>query len=663
MIIFVIVSCLLLASVGVFFVPIRWKHVYVLMLAVVASVMSGFGAIEAIGGELPLAFDFLSSFGFLYPDLAIDKLSALFIIVVCIIWIAGLVYARGYLKPYMSTKTSVQISLHLFAYLWLGFSMLLVVIVQDFLSFLIVWELMTLSSFVLVVFDAEQRKVLKAGINYLVQMHVGLFFLITAFLIPMTQMSISSFGQLAIYFRTEPNLPLFILFFVGFGIKAGFVPLHSWLPRAHPAAPSHVSGVMSGVMIKMGIYGILRVLGFIQDDLMIIAIVIIGISLLSGLYGVMQAIAQTDIKKMLAFSSIENIGIIGLGIGLGVLGMAQNNPLLSFLGFSGALLHVVNHSLFKSLLFFSAGSVYRATHSRNINGLGGLIKKMPVTAVFFLIGSIAISALPPFNGFISEFLIYSGLFGNLAGASFYTSLVLIFSIIGLALIGGMALFCFTRVFGIVFLGEPRRTDLPLAVEADNVMNAPMWVISGLILAIGIGSPLLIQPIAGIVSQWIQIEPANAVLLNLSSNLQNVTILLGLFIAMVVFLLLWRKIHTSKHAESKGPTWGCGYTAAGPKLQYTGTSFASNFTGLANPILQMKEQTNPIPENTLFPNEAMFESQSSDVIQEKLIDTPVEKATDVLKKTARMQTGRIEHYILYAFAFMIILFVLAYFNLL
>ncbi len=232
-----------------------------------------------------------------------------------------------------------------------------------------------------------------------------------------------SFDALRLYFSNHSNLPVFLLFFIGFGIKAGFIPLHTWLPQAHPAAPSHVSGVMSGVMIKMGIYGILRVLMSVQSDLWWIGIIILVVSLISGILGVMMAIVQHDLKRLLAYHSIENIGIIGIGIGLGVIGLATNNAALSLLGFSGGLLHVLNHSLFKSLLFFNAGSVYQAAHSRNIEQLGGLMKRMPYTAIFFLIGSLAICGLPPFNGFISEYLIYLGMFKSLSAANLDQSII------------------------------------------------------------------------------------------------------------------------------------------------------------------------------------------------------------------------------------------------
>jgi formate hydrogenlyase subunit 3/multisubunit Na+/H+ antiporter MnhD subunit len=298
-----------------------------------------------------------------------DKLSAFFIAVINITVLTGFLYARGYLSSYYQSKISLRFSIHYLSYLWLYLSMILVVIIRDGLPFLIVWEIMALSSFLLVIFDAEDTTIMKTGISYLIQMHVGMFFILIAFLIVERETGEMSFDALKTYFTGHSNLALFILFFIGFGIKAGFIPMHTWLPQAHTAAPSHVSGVMSGVMIKMGIYGILRVLISVQSNLLLTGIIILVISVISGVLGVMMAIVQHDLKRLLAYHSIENIGIIGIGIGLGVIGLATGNTMLSLLGFSGGLLHVLNHSLFKSLLFFNAGSVYQTTHTRNIEHL------------------------------------------------------------------------------------------------------------------------------------------------------------------------------------------------------------------------------------------------------------------------------------------------------
>ena len=451
-----------------FIIPKRFKYAYALAILVCGvALTSAWSYVVLSGGtgtlEIPL-LPWVIKNGLI---LKIDRLSAFFIAVVNFTVLTGFLYARGYLRPYYSTKNSLRFSIHYFAYLWLYLSMIMVVVIRDGLPFLIVWEIMALSSFLLVIFDAEDTSILKTGISYLIQMHVGMFFILIAFLIAGRETGQMSFDALNTYFSRNSSLLLFILFFTGFGIKAGFIPLHTWLPQAHPAAPSHVSGVMSGVMIKMGIYGILRVLMSVQDNLLLIGIIILAVSLVSGILGVMMAIVQHDLKRLLAYHSIENIGIIGIGIGLGTIGLATDNTILSLLGFSGGLLHVLNHSLFKSLLFFNAGSVYQVTHTRNIEHLGGLMKKMPYTASLFLIGSLAICGLPPFNGFISEYLIYTGMFKSLSAANLNQSILILGSVVGLTLIGGLAIFCFTKAFGIVFLGEPRSEEAKVAGDVDR----------------------------------------------------------------------------------------------------------------------------------------------------------------------------------------------------
>lgn len=391
----------LFLSVLIFFVPGSVKYFLTLALILLGIVVTTQWSVELMteGGQIVERTLIKMPEGSIMV-LTLDRLSAFFILVINITVLTGFVYSSGYLAPYLKSKSHLSFSIHYFSYLWLWLSMLMVVMVRDGLSFLIVWEIMALSSFFLVIFDAAERTILKAGINYLIQMHAGMFFIMTGFLIVERETGIMSFNALGEYFSSHPNFPLFLIFFAGFAIKAGFIPLHTWLPEA----PSHVSGVMSGVMIKMGIYGIVRVLMAMQSDLLLTGTVILVVSLFSGVMGVMMAIVQHDLKRLLAYHSIENIGIIGTGIGLGMIGLALESPVLAVLGFAGGLLHVLNHSLFKSLLFFNAGSVYRSTHTRNMEQLGGVMKRMPLTALLFLTGSLAICGLPPFNGFISEYL-------------------------------------------------------------------------------------------------------------------------------------------------------------------------------------------------------------------------------------------------------------------
>lgn len=595
--------------------------------------------------------------------LVIDELSAFFILVINLTVLIGFLYARGYLEPYRLKMNGLRFSIHYFSYLWLWLSMLMVVTLRDGLSFLIVWEIMALSSFFLVIFDAEERSIMKTGISYLIQMHVGMFFILVAFLLVQEGTGKMSFDALGEYFAGHRNLPLFMLFFAGFAIKAGFIPLHTWLPEAHPAAPSHVSGVMSGVMIKMGIYGIVRVLISMQSDLLVTGVIILLVSLLSGVMGVMMAIVQHDLKRLLAYHSIENIGIIGIGIGIGVTGQAVGNPAMALLGYSGGLLHVLNHSLFKSLLFFNSGSVYLATHTRNMERLGGLMKRMPWTAVLFLIGSLAICGLPPFNGFISEYLIYMGMFNNLSGATLYHSILLVGSVAALALIGGLAIFCFTKAFGIVFLGEPRTDNAAGAREVRSTMIIPQLVTVALIMLIGLGSPLVVKPVFEIVARTWNLGALPMVTGAFTVNLAQISLAGGIFIVLLTALLLYRRYHLARRSVTAGPTWGCGYTAATPKHQYTATSFAYNYNHLAKPLLQTRKEMDEIGEGEIFPHQRSFVSHSEDFFRKVLIDRPADWMATVLKKIAVMQTGQIRHYILYAFLFMLLVLLLAMLNIL
>jgi len=653
---------LLVLSLLIFFIPRPVKYFFTLILLVTGIALTTSWSIRLMTGseqvlEIPL---FVTAAGSAL-NLVIDRLSAFFIIVINFTVFTGFLYARGYLAPYYLSKSPLRFSIHYFSYIWLWLSMLMVVMIHDGLFFLIVWEIMALSSFFLVTFDAEERDIMKTGISYLIQMHAGMFFILVAFLLVFKATGQMNFEALKDYYAVNRNLPLFMLFFIGFAIKAGFIPLHTWLPEAHPAALSHVSGVMSGVMIKMGIYGILRVLIPMQSDLLATGVIILVVSLISGVMGVMMAIAQHDLKRLLAYHSIENIGIIGAGIGLGVIGLALNNQVLTLLGFSGGLLHVLNHSLFKSLLFFSAGSVYQSTHTRNIERMGGLMKKMPWTAMLFLTGALAISGLPPFNGFISEYLIYLGMFKSLPGASLSNSILILGSVVGLSLIGGLAIFCFTKAFGIVFLGEARSANAAGAAEVKKSMIIPQILIVAFIMLIGLGSPLAVKPVFDIVA-WTtglsnQVVPAGY----FAPGLQGISIIGGVFVMLLSSLLIYRRYHLRRKEITEGPTWGCGYTAITPRQQYTATSFIYNYNHIARPVLGTRKKMEEIGENEIFPGRRTFVSHSDDVFRKVLIDRPVDLISGLLKKIAVMQTGQIRHYILYAFVFMLSVLLLAILN--
>jgi formate hydrogenlyase subunit 3/multisubunit Na+/H+ antiporter MnhD subunit len=462
------------AGVGLLLViPARYKSLLHFLIVLLVGAATSIPAIQALNGHV---FKELLNSQPLFGNISIelDSLSAWFILIINFTSLMGAIYGTGYMKAYKGQTRNLTV--HWISFLVFQSSMIWVTLVQNMLVFLIVWELMSLSSLLLVIFDHNNNHTLKAGLNYLIQMHIGVALLTAAFIWVYTKEGSMDFLAFKSYFEHHSNKWIFMVLFAGFGIKAGFIPLHSWLPHAHPAAPSHVSGVMSGVIVKMGIYGILRMLTFIQSDFVFIGKTILIVSLLTGLYGIINSAMHRDFKRMLAYSTIENIGIIGTGIGLGMIGIGTEQNLLIIFGFSSALLHILNHSLFKSMLFFTAGSVYQQTHTRDMEKLGGLIKKMPYTAVLFLIGALAIGGLPPFNGFISEFLLYSGLISGVTNMGIQQNILMIVSISVISLIGGISVFAFTRSFGVIFLGVPRSPLKHTPVEVPFLMRLPQYII-------------------------------------------------------------------------------------------------------------------------------------------------------------------------------------------
>lgn len=645
---------------SIFIIPKRHQFVITLSAELLLSFFSGYLAVKAFSSDEVYRI-FFGTFLGNEVFLVIDKISAFFILVVNLVVLTGLIYSKGYLRPYLDKKSKTEFGLHYFSIILLHLSMFFVLTLREGISFLIAWEVMSLATFILILFENEVQQTVKAAVQFIIQMHVAFVFIVVAFLIASIKTGLPiGFDSLELYFQTASVFPLFLLFFAGFGIKAGFIPLHTWLPHAHPAAPSHISGIMSGVIIKMGIYGIVRVLTYIHTDLYNIGLFLLIISFISGILGVTLAIVQHDYKKLLAYHSIENIGIIGMGIGVGVIGLALENQPLAVLGFAGGFLHILNHALFKSLLFFTAGSIYSRTHTRNIEQLGGLIKKMPQTAFFFLLGSVAISGLPPFNGFISEFLIYVGMFKELHTGDLSLSLILLGGIVGLVLIGGLALYCFTKVFSIIFLGNPRSSKTEHAREVKPGMLFPKYILGFFIVLIGLLPFFVLKPLAGIVSVF---TPDISPLIEITPSLQGISISLGVFVLLIIGLWLVRKYVAKNKIVETGPTWGCAYNGAKPAIhQYTSTSYADYIAGLAKYITGNRKHFKPIAKDEIFPEQRAFESHSTDIFEDYLVAKPTGRILQFLEKIAVFQTGNLQHYLLYAIVFMVLILLLTILNL-
>ncbi len=622
-------------------------------VALVAILVNGFSsswiAIDALTGS---PFSKILPGGQLFGDIAlrVDGLSAWFILLTNFTFVTGILYGRQYMKKYEGQPANL--SLHFISYILNQSAILGIYFIQHGLAFICVWEMMALSAFILVIFEHGKMETLKAGINYLIQSHISIVFLTLGFIWVYSStgsFDFSAISQYSFSSSKEAGLLIFLVFFIGFAIKAGFVPFHTWLPRAHPAAPSHISGVMSGVMIKAGIYGILRMLMLIHENYLVLGYIILIFSVITGIYGVMLAIVQHNLKKLLAYHSIENIGIIGIGIGIGALGTGLDYPLMAFAGYAGALMHTLNHSLFKSLLFYSAGNIYQSTHSVNIERMGGLIRHMPRTALMFLLASLAICGLPPFNGFISEFLIYTGLYGAL-GTSSNSTIIIILSISGLALIGGLALFCFTKAFGIVFLGTPRQVHTHPVNEAEPQALLPAYMIAALIILIGLMPGPFIRMLQVPVQEFTGLSlPGNYA--HLTGLMQHVSISIWILILLITVLFFVRKAVTSRKVNTKGSTWGCGYTVASPALQYTASSFVRSYAKLIKPLLLTNKSKDEIRE--IIPPPIRTETHFHDKLEAGLIDWPVKNLRRFLGRFRFLQNGSVQFYVLYGVVFIAI----------
>jgi len=634
------------------FLKMKWKAIVVYSAISCIATLTGYLAFMGLSGQ---NFD-ITLPGSLVSGpihIQIDALSAWFILVINFTFLTGGFYGLFYMSAY--TDQPKNLNLHGILFIILHVSLVSLCAIQNSIAFLVAWELMALSAFLSIIFEHEKVATIRAGINYLIQSHVSILFLMIGFIWVASQTGSYDFSAIHSYSMTHSgalSLMLFIFFFTGFAIKAGFVPFHTWLPYAHPAAPAHISGIMSGVLIKIGIFGILRMLLLIDLDYTTVGCIILILSIISGIYGVMLAILQHNLKKLLAYHSIENIGIIGIGIGLGCIGLGSDNPVLCSLGFAGALLHTLNHSLFKSLLFFTAGNVYQATHTLDIEKLGGLVKKMPQTSVLFLIAAIAISGIPPFNGFISEFILYLGLFNWMHNVYTVSLIGISFTVMALVLIGVLAMMCFTKAFGVVFLGNPRHEFHHEIKEVPFQQLIPLYAIAGVIILIGmfpgIFLDFLIQPVqlfTGI--HKIPFVSFQGYGMDALISISRASWYLILFVFVMLGL---RKLVLRKRIITVSPTWNCGYTAPTAKIQYTASSFVKTYSKLFGMFFLIFKKEKEVV--GIFPKEAYLETKPYDKVEKWFIDYPTTNLKLLLGRFRFVQNGKLQFYILYGILFIV-----------
>ncbi|MHB8707774.1 MAG: proton-conducting transporter transmembrane domain-containing protein [Desulfuromonadales bacterium] len=583
--------------------------------------------------------------------LRLDPLAALFILPLCLVVGAGAVYGLGYWPQRDHPGNGRRFRLF---YGLLSAAMLLVLAADNGLLFLFAWEVMAVAAFFLVTTEQERAEARRAGFIYLVTAHAGALALFALFALLAQETGTLHFPATASLTSGSATL-LFLLGLFGFGFKAGLMPLHIWLPIAHAAAPSHASALLSGIVLKTGIYGLLRLTSFFAVIPPWWGWTVLLLGVVSGIFGVALALAQHDLKRLLAYHSVENIGIIAIGIGLALLGRSFGMNELILLGIAGALLHVINHGLFKSLLFFSAGSVVHATGSREIDHYGGLLRRQPWTALCFLGGAVAICGLPPFNGFVSEWLIYLAAFGTIQGEGLALRMAVL-AAPALALIGGLAVACFVKVFGVTFLGAPR-SPAAAAVDHDAVPSMRGSMLALLLACAWIGllpgtfAPLL-QRAAATWAPTMGAASLAAPLAPLSLVGAVGWVLLG-FLAVIGWWL-YRRTREAPHDVS---TWGCGYVAPTPRMQYTASSFADLLVSQFRFSLLTERHGGKV--QGLFPAPEKFTSHTPDAVLDRaLLPGFRGLARGCSWLRAYVQNGRVPTYLLYVAMTLLVLLILA-----
>jgi formate hydrogenlyase subunit 3/multisubunit Na+/H+ antiporter MnhD subunit len=576
----------------------------------------------------------------------LDPLGAAFLLPILALSVISAVYGAKYLMAHRHKKS---LGAPWFFFNTFIAGMTLVVIARTVLLFVFAWEVMSLTAFFLITFEHEDAGVRRAGWVYLVAAQLGVAFLLAAFMIlgnHARSLEFAAFASATTLSATTAGA-VFVLTLIGFGAKAGVVPFHVWLPEAHPAAPSHVSALMSGVMIKMGLYGLLRVLTFLGQPAPWWGITLAVTGMITALVGISVALYQRDIKRILAYSSIENMGLITLSLGVGFWGQATNRPIVATFGMAGALLHIWNHSLMKSLLFLAAGSILHATGTRDVEQLGGLMKRMPWTATIMTLGSVAIAALPPLNGFTGKWLIYLGLLHSGLSTAGDHGLTALLAAGLLALVGGLAAVTFVRLTGIALLGSPRGETADHAHESSPWMVAPMVLLAASCLAMALMPFFALDCVAQVLRQ---LQGSHHALTgNAYQQTRELLLSVGIFSAWllgvigIMSALLAALARASSSVEAA--TWGCGYLHPTQRMQYTGQSFAEMSTQRILPGFLRPRHTRKPPEG-LFPAPGDFASHRPDPLCERVYEPLFARWARRCAQLRILQQGQVNIYLTY-----------------
>jgi hydrogenase-4 component B len=614
----------------------------------VATFVGGVAFIaEAIFGWMyPAAWHAMPPLGFAFFPIQfrIDGISALFLGLLGVVTIAVSLFSPGYLNHLRQRINFGQYWASFFLFL---LSMASVVMSADAITFLVFWELMSLSSAALVACEHKQHKVQEATIIYIGATRIATAFLAAGFL---WMHSISHSWNFAEWSFAEPTTfwPALLLL-LGLAIKAGLWPFHIWLPYAHPVAPSPISALMSGVMIKIAVYAMIRFFVFGGLNSAPIAYFLLFIGTISAFWGVLFALVYFDLKRLLAYSSVENIGLICMGVAMAILARINGLNDIAGIALAAALLHIINHGIFKSLLFLGAGAVDAQAHSRDLNHLGGLGKRMPWTFACFLIGSSAICALPPLNGFASKWLVYQTfLHTTFQSTSLIDRSVAVAAMGVLALVGGLALTCFTKAMGVVFLGNPRTHAAAKAVEGAGGMVAAQVLLAALCVGIGVSVPWILQ----------LMNPIVVTAFGDSAALTNIFYMpIGIVAALLVALvLLVYAVFLKTSRVRKYVTWDCGFGGeVSPRTQVSAESYSQPIAWIFSPLLRYKLSIKIRGKDRRhFPEYISIEPRMVSLLERTVYRPAIGALDNASKAIAKLQAGSIHLYLSYVCITLIIL---------
>lgn len=650
------IFCFLLSA-AISLMPFRKGKSYIYILSSIGAINFIISGLSISSGIKTLIFSLpiSSFFEFVFYG---DALSGFFIIVISTLVFAVSIFSIGYTNE-MKNKGLLGFLYNLFI-----LSMYAVILSGNIITFLISWETMSIVSYFLVTFDRDEKSA-KAGLIYAVMTHIGTAFIIALFLMLYKQTGTMNFYEIkSLSSQIPENIKhlIFIFSIIGFGTKAGIIPFHTWLPKAHPAAPSNISALMSGVMIKTGIYGFIRIsMDTIGKGAEWWGITIIIIGAVSSVLGMLYALMEHDIKRLLAYCSVENIGIILLGIGASMLFKSHGLYSLSAIALLAGLYHTLNHAVFKGLLFLGAGSVIHATHTKNMEDMGGLLKSMPYTGLFFLIGSLSICALPPFNGFVSEWLIYQSLLLGFKSPSVISKIISPLGGAALALTGVLAAACFVKAFGISFLGMPRSHHAENIKESSPTIIIGMAVLAFFCLIYGIFPGVVISMVSPTVfaligSYSISSERGFLYISETLSGLSPIAILLTMvivFIAIAVFILTVG----DKRKILYGDSWDCGIPALTSRMQYTATAFTKPirliFKKIYFPIRELRVSYILKP---FFVKSIKYNAEITPFFERYIYEPAILFIHKIANRVRLLQSGSLHLYLLYILITLILLLI-------